>query len=100
MDLGLAGKVALVTGGSDGLGRATAARLAAEGAHVAIVARTPEKLEAAATAIRDATDRAQVVTITADVSEHGAETHIVESTVATFGRLDILVNNAGTHRAM
>ena len=48
MDLGLEGKVALITGGSDGLGRASAARLAAEGARVAICARRASHLEAAA----------------------------------------------------
>src|SRR5437016_14263592 len=54
LDLGLKGKVAVVTGGSEGLGRATAERLAAEGAHVAICARRPEVLERAAAGIRKA----------------------------------------------
>lgn len=100
MDLGLAGKVAIVTGGSEGLGRATAARLAEEGAHVAIVARTTENLEAAAAAIRNRASGVEVLPIAADVSDAGATTRIVETAVDTFGRLDILVNNAGTARAL
>ena len=100
MDLGLTGKAAIVTGGSEGLGRATAARLAEEGAHVAIVARTAEKLEVAATAIRDRVPGATVLPITADVSEAPDATRIVERAVDELGRLDILVNNAGTARAL
>ena len=100
MDLGLTGKVAIVTGGSEGLGRATAARLAEEGAHVAIVARTTENLEVAAAAIRDRVPGATVLPITADVSEAPDATRIVERAVDELGRLDILVNNAGTARAL
>ena len=100
MDLGLAGKVAVVTGGSEGLGRATAARLAEEGAHVAIVARTAENLDAAADAIRTRVSGAEVLPITADVSDPGAATRIIERSVDALGRLDILVNNAGTARAL
>jgi NAD(P)-dependent dehydrogenase (short-subunit alcohol dehydrogenase family) len=100
VDLGLTGKVAIVTGGSEGLGRATAARLAEEGAHVAIVARTAENLEAAAAGIRNRAPGAEVVPITADVSDPGDATRIIERSIDTLGRLDILVNNAGTARAL
>jgi 3-oxoacyl-[acyl-carrier protein] reductase len=100
VDLGLAGKVAIVTGGSEGLGRATAARLAEEGAHVAIVARTADKLESAAAAIRDRVPGAEVVPITADVSDPADVTRIIDRSVEALGRLDILVNNAGTARAL
>ena len=54
MDLGLTGKVAIITGGSDGIGKAAAQRMAAEGARAVIVARRPEVLEAAAQDIRKA----------------------------------------------
>jgi 3-oxoacyl-[acyl-carrier protein] reductase len=100
VDLGLTGKVAIVTGGSEGLGRATAARLAEEGAHVAIVARTAENLETTAAAIRNRAPGAEVVPITADVSAPGDATRIIERSIDALGRIDILVNNAGTARAL
>ena len=96
MELGLGGKVALVTGGSDGLGRATATTLAREGVRVAIVARGVDRLEAAASGIRESTPGAEVVTISADVASADTAATIVERTVEAFGGLDILVNNAGT----
>jgi 3-oxoacyl-[acyl-carrier protein] reductase len=100
MDLGLAGRVAVVTGGSEGLGRATASRLAEEGADVAIVARTPETLEAAAAEIRGRAPQRRIVPIRADVSDPDATTRIVETAMTELGRIDILVNNAGTARAL
>ena len=68
LDLGLEGKVALITGGSDGLGRAAAARLAAEGARVAICARRRPHLEAAAAELREQSG-GEVLAITADVAQ-------------------------------
>src|SRR5712692_11286853 len=72
LDLGLNGKVAIITGGSDGLGRAAAEKLAAEGAKVAICARRKEHLEQAADQIRKATG-GQVLAHVADVSRAAAE---------------------------
>lgn len=94
MDLGLGQRVALVTGGSLGLGKAIATRLAQEGASVVIAARGREVLERLAQELRDAGGR--VVAIQADVSSVADCTRLVQETVAAFGRLDILVNNAGT----
>ena len=94
MDLGLDGKVALVTAASRGLGKAVALRLAQEGAHVAICARGKEQLEATAAEIITQTGQ-QAVPIQADVSDPKAATILVESTVERLGQLDILVTNAG-----
>jgi NAD(P)-dependent dehydrogenase (short-subunit alcohol dehydrogenase family) len=98
MDLGLRGKVALVTGASDGIGRATAQELAAEGARVAICARRAEPLEEAAQAIRAATG-AEVVAIPADVSKADEVERLVREASATLGPVTLLVNNAGTAAA-
>ena len=94
MDLGLGSKVALVTGGSLGLGKAVAARLAQEGASVVIAARGRELLEQVAADMRAAGGR--VTAVQADVSSVPDCTRLVEETTRAFGRLDILVNNAGT----
>jgi len=98
LDLGLEGKVAIVTGGSDGLGRATAERLAREGARVAICGRRKEHLDQAAEGIRRATG-GQVLARAADVTRAGEVEALVAATVAQFGGIDILVNNAGTSAA-
>ena len=98
LELGLEGKVAIVTGGSDGLGRATAERLAREGARVAICGRRKEHLEGAADGIRRATG-GQVLAQVADVSRAADVEALVMTTVAQFGGVDILVNNAGTSAA-
>lgn len=98
MDLGLANKVAIVTGGSSGIGLAAARRMAAEGARVAIVARRPEALRAAAESI-EATAQGRVLTIQSDVSEPASADRIVKTALERFGRIDILVNNAGTSMA-
>ncbi len=98
MDLGLEGKVAIVTGGSEGIGKATATSLAREGARVAICARRREVLEAAAGEIRKVTGGA-VLPVVADVAKLDQFWRLVETVVATYGRLDILVNNAGVGAA-
>src|SRR6266480_4288463 len=92
---GLAGKVALVTGGSRGIGAAIAKRLAADGATVAI---TYAKEASAASAVVKAIelDGGKAVAIQADAADVEAVKGAVEKTVATFGQLDVLVNNAGT----
>jgi 3-oxoacyl-[acyl-carrier protein] reductase len=94
MDLGLKNRVALVTGGSQGLGKAIATRLAHEGASVVIVARGRELLEQTANEIRAA--GGQVATVQADVSSVEDCTRLIREASKAFGRLDILVNNAGT----
>jgi len=93
MDLGIAGKAALVTAGSKGLGRGSAEALAAEGVSVAICARGKEALEETADAIRDA--GGTVLAIEADVNQPDAPAELVRQTVDAFGRLDILVANTG-----
>jgi len=97
LDLGLAGKVAIVTGGSEGLGRACAERLAREGARVAICARRKEVLERAAAGIRAA--GGEVLAQPCDVTRADAVEAFVAAVVAAFGGVDILVNNAGTSAA-
>lgn len=94
MDLELRGKVALVAAASKGMGKATAKRFAQEGASVAICARGQEDLEAAASEIRQASG-AQVLAVQADLSVASDIHHVVESTLAQFGRIDALVCNAG-----
>lgn len=89
----LAGTVAFVTGASSGIGEATARRLAAHGAHVALVARRRDRLEALATAIRGSYGSALV--IEADVTDDAQARAAIAKTVAEFGRLDTVVNNAG-----
>jgi NAD(P)-dependent dehydrogenase (short-subunit alcohol dehydrogenase family) len=94
MDLGLRGKVALVTGGSKGIGRAVATRLAGEGAKVAICARGAELLERASGEIARATG-SETLPVPGDLSKPGDADRVVAAVVSQFGRIDILVNNAG-----
>jgi 3-oxoacyl-[acyl-carrier protein] reductase len=86
--------VAIVTGGTQGIGRATALLLAREGAAVAIAARGRERLEQTAAEIRAAGGR--VAPVQADVSRAADCERVVAETLGAFGRLDILINNAGT----
>ena len=95
MDLGLTGKVAIVTGGSEGIGKAAASRMAAEGARVVIVARRPDVLDDAAAEIKAATS-GDVTPIPADVSQLDQIEGMFERVIEAHGRVDILVNNAGT----
>jgi 3-oxoacyl-[acyl-carrier protein] reductase len=90
MELGLNGKVALVTAASKGLGRGAALALAREGARVAICARDPERLAAAVAELG-----ADAIGIAADVTEPDAPRRLVAEAIERFGRLDILVANAG-----
>jgi len=95
MDLGLDGKVALVTGGSEGIGKAIAEALTREGCKVAICARRKEPLEAVAKAIAAASGR-EVLAIAADLTKPADAENFVAKAAAHFGRVDILVNNAGS----
>jgi 3-oxoacyl-[acyl-carrier protein] reductase len=96
MDLGLKGRVAIVTGATQGIGRATALRLAAEGAAVVLCARGRERLDAVAAQVRAA--GGAVHAVVADVSVAADCERLVEEAVGAFGGVDILVNNAGTAR--
>ena len=87
------GKVALVTGASSGIGRATAARLASEGAHVAVTARREDKIKALVSDIESAGGTAHA--IAADLTKEDDRRRLVDDTVGHFGGLDVLVNAAG-----
>ncbi len=93
MDLELAGKVVLVTGGSDGLGLALAAQLAAEGASVAICGRDEERLRAAESSLQEA--GGDVLAVRADVAVALDLEAFVDAAVARWGRIDGVVHNAG-----
>lgn len=94
MDLKLGGKVALVTGGSKGIGKGIARALAREGCDVAIISRSRDALEAAARELSDETGR-QVVAFPADLTDTAQVNRVVADIATHFGKLDILVNNAG-----
>ncbi|HSB19786.1 MAG TPA: glucose 1-dehydrogenase [Anaeromyxobacteraceae bacterium] len=91
----LSGQVALVTGGSRGLGRAMAAALAQAGASLALCARTPGDLESARDELRAA--GARVETFRMDVLDPAGVQAAVDAALAAFGRIDILVNDAGVN---
>jgi 3-oxoacyl-[acyl-carrier protein] reductase len=97
MDLQLAGKVALVTGASMGLGRGIAVILADEGCKLAIVARRKEPLAAVADEI-EARGHERPLVLLQDITEDGSAERIKTAVIGQFGRLDILVNNAGGSR--
>jgi 3-oxoacyl-[acyl-carrier protein] reductase len=94
MELGLAGKTAIVAASSKGLGKACALALAAEGAGVTVCARTEADLDAAAAEIRAAT-AAQVLAVPADLATAAGIDRVVAETIATFGGVDVLVTNSG-----
>ena len=98
MDMDLKDKVAIVTGGSEGIGRAAAASMAEEGARVVICARRKDVLETAAEELRCETG-GTVLPIQADASNPSDVERVVAGAVDAFGRLDIVVNNAGTSAA-
>lgn len=94
----LTGKVAIVTGGSRGLGRAAAHGLAEAGAHVVVSSRKQDACEATAAEIADATGR-EVLGLACHVGDWDAIPGFVEQVVDRFGRIDVLVNNAGINPA-
>jgi NAD(P)-dependent dehydrogenase (short-subunit alcohol dehydrogenase family) len=87
-------KVAIVTGGSSGIGLAAARRLAAEGARIVIASQNKERIEAAAERVRKE-DGVDVLGLECDVSSEAQVGAVVDATFERFGRLDIVVNNAG-----
>ena len=95
MDMGLRDKVAVITGGSIGIGLAVAKGLAAEGAHVAIVARDAQRLEAARVEIASVA-KVRVITMSCDVAMSQGAAEVVAAVESEFGGADILINNAGT----
>src|ERR1700736_1023604 len=94
MDLGISGRVALVTAGSKGLGLASATALATDGARVAITGRSSDVLERAAADLRASTGT-EIVAIPGDITDPDEPARAVAAAVERFGRLDILVANAG-----
>ena len=90
-------KIALITGGSRGIGLAMATRFAEEGADLFLCATNPDRLEEAASELRQLGGR--VAWGPADVSDRQAVFNMVETALAEFGRIDILVNNAGAYQA-
>lgn len=97
MELGLRGKVAIVTGASKGIGKAIAEELAAEGVHLALCARSAALLSEVAQTIRQRTD-VQVLPVATDLSTLDGVRTLARETLGRFGTVDILVNNAGAIR--
>ncbi len=93
MELGLKGKVVAVTGGSEGIGRATVQRFVAEGAKVAFCARRQDALDKLAGEMRKA--GGDVLCMVADASKEGEMEKFIDATVKHYGRVDVVVNNAG-----
>lgn len=94
MELGLRGRVAAITGGSEGIGRATALRFVKEGVRVALCARRGDVLDAFAGELRNLGGEA--LPVVADASVPGEMERFIAETVRHYGRIDILVNNAGS----
>jgi len=99
MEISLAGRTAIVTGGSKGIGLAVATRFAASGADVAIVARDADALKEAFASIGKA-GRSRVVAVQADVSKAADIQRAYDDVMRVFNKVDIIVNNAGTSQAM
>ena len=95
MDFGIKGRCALVTGGSQGIGRACAELLAAEGVDVAIAARDEARLQAVAEEL-SSNSAGRVVPVVGDMSKAADVTHAVAAATDALGKIDILVNNAGS----
>jgi NAD(P)-dependent dehydrogenase (short-subunit alcohol dehydrogenase family) len=95
MELELTDRVAIVTGGSKGIGQAVARELAREGAQVVIAARHREALEEVARVLAQDTGR-RIVPVPTDTTNGESVEHLVQATLGAFGRVDILVNNAAT----
>ena len=93
MDLGLKGKIAVITGGTDGIGKAAALIFAKEGAKVAICARTQANLDKTAAEIKAL--GAEVLAVSADMAKPADIQRFMDAVVKQFGGMDILVNNAG-----
>ncbi len=97
MELDLAGKVAIVTGGSKGIGRAAALGFVKEGASVVVCARGREALDETVSAV-GASARERIAAVAADLTDPTAIRRVIDQTIKEFGRIDILVNNAGSAR--
>src|SRR5437870_374069 len=97
MELGLHGKVAIVTGASKGIGKAIAEELAAEGVHLALCARNAALLTEVVQTIRQHTD-VQILPVATDLSTLDGVRTLARETLGRFGTVDILVNNAGAIR--
>lgn len=97
MELELAGKVAIVTGGSKGIGRAAALGFVKEGASVVVCARGQAALDETIAAVGPSA-RERIAGVAADLTDPAAIRRVIEKTVAEFGSIDILVNNAGSAR--
>ncbi len=95
MDLGLEGKVGIVTGASRGIGREIAASLAGEGCKLVVCARGEKELRVAADELGDSDS---ICLIAADITEAGVEDELVQTALDKFGRLDVFVGNAGGNR--
>jgi 3-oxoacyl-[acyl-carrier protein] reductase len=98
MDLGIAGKTAIVTGASTGIGRAIAEELAQNGMRIVIVARNAEQLDATAKQIASRF-KTEVLPLAADVADPAEPARVVACAVERFGSIDVLVNNAGRAHA-
>ena len=94
MDLGLKGRVALVTGSSSGIGRAIALCLAEEGANITVTGREQARVSSVANEVK--ARGAEVLTVLADLTVAEEVNKMVAAAIDKFGRIDILVNSAGT----